>query len=75
MRNQPKATAILPWSLRARPGAPVATPVDWTELETFETAAAFTISTAPSRSDPWAKAFFAAKQSIAKATLAVIAGK
>ena len=32
MRNQRGSTAIMPWSVRARPGAPVAAPVAWSEL-------------------------------------------
>jgi bifunctional non-homologous end joining protein LigD len=33
-RNGYAQTAVAPYSLRARPGAPVATPIDWTELST-----------------------------------------
>ena len=36
LRNQRGATAILPYSARAREGAPVAVPVTWGELEGFE---------------------------------------
>ena len=42
LRNQRTATAIMPWSLRAREGAPVATPVSWSELEHAESAVAMT---------------------------------
>jgi bifunctional non-homologous end joining protein LigD len=31
-RNSPAQTAIAPYSVRARPAAPVATPMDWSEL-------------------------------------------
>ena len=33
LRNNPTATVIAPYSLRARPRAPVATPLSWTEME------------------------------------------
>lgn len=39
LRNQRGATAILPYSARARAGAPVAAPVTWTELRDIDTAA------------------------------------
>ena len=44
LRNQRTATAILPWSLRARPGAPVAAPVTWDQMRDIDSAAAFTIA-------------------------------
>ncbi len=43
LRNQRGATAVLPYSARARANAPVAAPITWDELETTETAARFTI--------------------------------
>lgn len=33
LRNAPYATSVAPWSLRARSGAPVATPISWEELD------------------------------------------
>jgi bifunctional non-homologous end joining protein LigD len=42
LRNDYSATAIVPFSLRARKGAPIAAPVTWGELETLPSAAAFT---------------------------------
>ena len=44
IRNQRTATAIMPYSARARPGMPVATPVDWEELQEIDRADAFTIA-------------------------------
>ena len=39
LRNQRGATAIMPYSARARAQAPVAAPVSWTELRDLDTAA------------------------------------
>ncbi len=39
LRNQRGATAVMPYSARARAGAPVAAPVSWTELRDIDTAA------------------------------------
>ena len=44
--NQRGSTAILPYSARARPGAPVAVPIAWGELKGFENAHAFSIGDA-----------------------------
>jgi bifunctional non-homologous end joining protein LigD len=43
LRNQRGATAIMPYSARARAGAPVSAPVSWTELRDIDTAAKFTV--------------------------------
>jgi bifunctional non-homologous end joining protein LigD len=43
LRNQRGATAILPYSARAREGAPVAAPVHWDELDGMESGARFTV--------------------------------
>ena len=47
LRNQRTATAILPYSLRARAGAPVAAPVGWDELEALDRSARFTLADLP----------------------------
>jgi bifunctional non-homologous end joining protein LigD len=44
LRNQRTATAIMPYSARARTGTPVAAPVDWDELEGIDRSDAFTIA-------------------------------
>lgn len=33
LRNAPYSTSVVPWSLRARVGAPIAVPIDWDELD------------------------------------------
>ncbi|OBJ04510.1 ATP-dependent DNA ligase [Mycobacterium alsense] len=59
MRNAYAQTAVAPYSVRARPGAPVATPLEWDELDTRGLRAdRFTIRDLPKRlagqGDPWA---------------------
>ena len=46
LRNQRGATAVLPYTVRARPRATVAAPVTWDELDDIETAGHFTIADA-----------------------------
>src|SRR5690606_37495941 len=74
LRNQRGATAIAPYSPRARSGAPVATPVSWNELSRIETAAAYTIESVQRRlcrlrNDPWG-GYFDCDQRIGDETLA-----
>ena len=59
LRNSRGATAIGAYSPRARPGAPVSTPLFWEEVERAAPSAAFTVRTVPQRfatlqEDPWA---------------------
>ncbi len=59
LRNERGATAIAPYSTRARKGAPVAVPVSWDELEGFDAANIFTIADMDDRlamTDPWTEA-------------------
>jgi bifunctional non-homologous end joining protein LigD len=56
-RNAPGATAILPYSARARPGLPIAMPVAWGDLSRIDPQD-FTVETAAKilarrRKDPW----------------------
>ena len=46
LRNQRGSTAVLPYSARARSGAPVAAPIAWGELKDFENAHPWSISDA-----------------------------
>lgn len=36
LRNAPYSTSVVPWSLRARPGASVAVPIGWDELDSID---------------------------------------
>ena len=71
LRNAEGATAIAPYSLRARKNAPVATPIAWEELNADVRFDHFNLRTVPLRvatleSDPWAD-FLEVSQSISKA--------
>lgn len=46
LRNQRGATAVMPYSARAREGAPVAAPITWKEMETIDKASHFHITDA-----------------------------
>jgi bifunctional non-homologous end joining protein LigD len=56
LRNQREATAIGSYSVRRRPGAPVAMPLDWDELGRRTGPPVFSLRDAPTRlalPDPW----------------------
>ncbi len=58
LRNSRGATAIAPYSTRAKPGAPVATPIAWDELSNKLKSDAFNLFEVPQRlkklkRDPW----------------------
>ena len=55
LRNARGATAVASYSLRARDGFPVATPIAWDELRTLTSGDAFTIHNIQNRlnKDPW----------------------
>ncbi len=70
LRNTREATAVAPYSTRARPGAPVSVPIDWSELGSLKAANQYTVKNlaqrlARVRSDPWA-AIARVKQSLPK---------
>ena len=59
LRNSREATAVAPYSTRARPGAPVSVPIDWSELNSLKSANQYTVQNLVQRmsrlrKDPWA---------------------
>ncbi|MBY5770423.1 DNA polymerase domain-containing protein [Rhizobium leguminosarum] len=65
LRNGRGNTAVAAYSTRARSGAPVSMPLDWSELNEVSGPAAFTLGNAPQRlkiqaRDPWGNFFDAA---------------
>ena len=59
LRNSREATAVAPFSTRARPGAGVSVPIDWSELGRLKSADQFTMLNVlgrlkRQRKDPWA---------------------
>ena len=73
LRNERGSTAVCPYSLRARPGAPIATPVRWSELSRMEVANAYSLSNIRQRlsklnTDPW-KGYGSVRQSISRDVL------
>jgi bifunctional non-homologous end joining protein LigD len=68
LRNDRGATFVCPFSTRARPGAPVSTPLAWDELSPAIRSDHFTVENLPARltglkHDPWAD-FFKLRQSL-----------
>ena len=72
LRNAEGATAVAPYSARAKKNAPVSMPIAWDELKRDVRFDAFTIRNAPAylrkRKDPWAE-FLRVRQSITPAIL------
>ena len=56
-RNARSATAVAPYSLRARSNLPASTPVNWSDLESIDAPEDLNYSTLPeilaSSGDPW----------------------
>ena len=68
LRNAKGATAIAPYSTRARPGAPVSVPIAWDELSVNVRSDHFTVANVAERlkglrRDPW-RDYFAVKQKL-----------
>jgi bifunctional non-homologous end joining protein LigD len=71
LRNTRGATAVAPYSTRARKGAPVSTPLAWEELSPDLPSNRFTVKNLGKRltelrDDPWAE-FFEIRQRLPKA--------
>jgi bifunctional non-homologous end joining protein LigD len=68
LRNKKPASTVMPYSLRARAGLPIATPIAWDELDDVESAAQWTIANIGERfstlkRDPWEE-YFNSRQEI-----------
>jgi bifunctional non-homologous end joining protein LigD len=60
LRNKQKATAIMPYSLRAKPGAPIAMPLDWSQLGRVKEANQFTMKDGLRKKPVWSDYFTSA---------------
>ncbi len=68
LRNGESSTAVLPYSVRAREGAPVALPIAWAQLKNLKSASAFSLPRVSEilrtrKKDPW-QAFFTTQQKL-----------
>ncbi len=66
LRNERGSTAICPWSIRSREGAPVAVPLEWDEVPKLKKANGFTLADAAGRAkdkEAWAD-YFKLKQTL-----------
>ncbi|HJV87509.1 MAG TPA: DNA ligase D [Noviherbaspirillum sp.] len=71
LRNRRQASVVSPYSVRARPGLPVAVPVTWEELEEISGPGAWTMASLPARlagraADPW-EGYFQTRQVLTSA--------
>jgi bifunctional non-homologous end joining protein LigD len=77
LRNNRTNTSIAAFSTRARPGAPVSTPLTWTELSPAIAPDRFTLKTVPQRmrslrADPW-KGYRTSRQKLTAQRLKAVA--
>src|SRR5690606_27777030 len=66
LRNERGSTAICPWSVRSREGAPVAVPVSWDEVKGLKRANGFSLDAAAQRArigDVW-EGYFKQRQKL-----------
>jgi bifunctional non-homologous end joining protein LigD len=77
LRNNRTNTSIAAFSTRARDGAPVSVPIDWSELKESLDPRSFTVTTVPvrlaQRKDPWSH-YFRARQTITATALKALQG-
>jgi len=75
LRNERGSTAICPFSVRSREGAPVAIPLGWEELSKLKAANSFSLAAAVERGkgDVWPK-YFKLKQSLTAEMAAAFGG-
>jgi bifunctional non-homologous end joining protein LigD len=65
LRNDETASAVAAYSVRARPGAPVSLPIDWSQLGRVKSGDAYKIKDAlRARPDPWAGMARAGRQKL-----------
>jgi len=77
LRNDHAATAVMDYCVRSRPGAPVAVPLTWDELNGLESADAFRIADVLKRRRQAAahlRAISGVRQSLTKSIIATIGG-
>ena len=77
LRNERGSTAICPWSVRSREGAPVAVPVGWNEVPALKAANGFSLAAAADRAkggDAWPD-YFKRKQKLTASMQAAFAPK
>jgi bifunctional non-homologous end joining protein LigD len=75
LRNERGSTAIAPWSVRSREGAPVAVPVTWDEVPKLKGANVFTLQAAAERAkgkDSWPD-YFSLNQKLTDRMLKAVA--